>query len=49
MGVEGGLGIGEGGGDSLKCVSNYNSSTENVLSAVVRLCCPEQDEKVRLW
>lgn len=44
MGVEGGLGL---GGGAFKCVSNYNSSIENVLGSVVRLCCLEQDEKVQ--
>lgn len=50
MGVEGGLGLGgggAGGGGAFKCVSNYNSSIENVLGSVVRLCCLEQDEKVQ--
>lgn len=36
-----------GGGGAFKCVSNYNSSIENVLGSVVRLCCLEQDEKVQ--
>lgn len=35
------------GGGAFKCVSNYNSSIENVLGSVVRLCCLEQDEKVQ--
>lgn len=38
---------GAGGGGAFKCVSNYNSSIENVLGSVVRLCCLEQDEKVQ--
>lgn len=45
LGLVGGVGV--GGGGAFKCVSNYNSSIENVLGSVVRLCCLEQDEKVQ--